>query len=75
MGESAENAIEEVDDDSWVFESLVNFIHGPIWNLPVVGFIEEKCVGKNKDLRILSGLSHDVLFLSPKFSIRTVTRT
>ncbi|CAL8111626.1 unnamed protein product [Orchesella dallaii] len=34
----AENA------DNWVFDSLVNFLHGSIWKVPVVGFIEEKSV-------------------------------
>ena len=36
----------QADDDSWVFDSLVNFLHGSIWKLPVFGFIEEKSVGK-----------------------------
>uniref|UniRef100_A0A1A9WDK9 Cilia- and flagella-associated protein 36 n=1 Tax=Glossina brevipalpis TaxID=37001 RepID=A0A1A9WDK9_9MUSC len=29
-------------DDSWVFDSLVCFLHGPIWNAPLQTFIEEK---------------------------------
>ncbi|GAB0092490.1 Cilia- and flagella-associated protein 36 [Sergentomyia squamirostris] len=30
------------DDNSWVFDSLVCFLHGPIWNAPLQTFIEEK---------------------------------
>ncbi|XP_037954615.1 cilia- and flagella-associated protein 36 [Teleopsis dalmanni] len=29
-------------EDSWVFDSLVCFLHGPIWNAPLQTFIEEK---------------------------------
>ncbi|XP_075148244.1 uncharacterized protein LOC142222150 [Haematobia irritans] len=29
-------------DDSWVFDSLVCFLHGPVWNAPLQTFIEEK---------------------------------
>ncbi|XP_055851532.1 cilia- and flagella-associated protein 36 [Episyrphus balteatus] len=30
------------EDNSWVFDSLVCFLHGPIWNAPLQTFIEEK---------------------------------
>ncbi|XP_050296709.1 cilia- and flagella-associated protein 36 [Anthonomus grandis grandis] len=30
------------DDNSWVFDSLVAFLNGPIWNAPLQSFIEEK---------------------------------
>ncbi|XP_066153017.1 cilia- and flagella-associated protein 36 [Euwallacea fornicatus] len=30
------------EDDSWVFDSLVAFLNGPIWNAPLQSFIEEK---------------------------------
>lgn len=30
------------DDNSWVFDSLVCFLHGPIWNAPLQTFVEEK---------------------------------
>lgn len=44
---SGESEIEILpEDDTWVFESLVNFLHGPLWKLPVSGFIEEKSVGE-----------------------------
>ncbi|KAL9898335.1 cilia- and flagella-associated protein 36 [Glossina fuscipes fuscipes] len=29
-------------DDSWVFDSLVCFLHGPVWNAPLQTFVEEK---------------------------------
>ncbi|KAH8251818.1 hypothetical protein KR038_008992 [Drosophila bunnanda] len=29
-------------EDSWVFDSLVCFLHGPIWNAPLQTFIEQK---------------------------------
>ena len=30
------------DDMSWVFDSLVDFLRGPIWNIPMINFIEQK---------------------------------
>ncbi|KAJ8925755.1 hypothetical protein NQ315_009603 [Exocentrus adspersus] len=30
------------DENSWVFDSLVCFLNGPIWNAPLQSFIEEK---------------------------------
>ncbi|XP_063921346.1 cilia- and flagella-associated protein 36 [Zophobas morio] len=30
------------DDNSWVFDSLVAFLNGPIWSAPLDSFIEEK---------------------------------
>ncbi|CAH1111327.1 unnamed protein product [Psylliodes chrysocephalus] len=30
------------EDNSWVFDSLVTFLNGPIWNAPLQTFIEEK---------------------------------
>lgn len=29
-------------ENSWVFDSLVCFLSGPIWNAPLQSFIEEK---------------------------------
>lgn len=34
------------DDQAWVFDSLVCFLHGPIWNAPIQNFIEEKSIGE-----------------------------
>ncbi|CAG0905210.1 unnamed protein product, partial [Darwinula stevensoni] len=32
------------EDKSWVFDSLLEFLTGPIWNIPVLTFIEERSV-------------------------------
>ncbi|XP_012545281.2 cilia- and flagella-associated protein 36 [Bombyx mori] len=32
----------EYDGNAWVFDSLVGFLHGPIWNVPLQTFIEER---------------------------------
>ncbi|KAK7074745.1 Cilia- and flagella-associated protein 36 [Halocaridina rubra] len=29
-------------DDAWVFDSLVGFLRGPVWNVPILTFIEHK---------------------------------
>merc|ERR1712088_537017 len=29
-------------EDNWVFDSLVNFLRGPIWNVPILTLIENK---------------------------------
>ncbi|KAJ2938750.1 hypothetical protein O0L34_g3366 [Tuta absoluta] len=34
--------MEQVDNNAWVFDSLVGFLHGPVWNIPLQTFIEEK---------------------------------
>lgn len=34
--------MENSEDAAWVFDSLVGFLHGPIWNAPLQTFIEEK---------------------------------
>ncbi|GBP04127.1 Cilia- and flagella-associated protein 36 [Eumeta japonica] len=30
------------ESNAWVFDSLVGFLHGPVWNVPLQTFIEEK---------------------------------
>lgn len=30
------------EETAWVFDSLVGFLHGPVWNAPLQTFIEEK---------------------------------
>ncbi|XP_042213562.1 cilia- and flagella-associated protein 36-like [Homarus americanus] len=30
------------DDNAWVLDSLVNFLRGPVWNVPILTFIEHK---------------------------------
>ncbi|XP_034834252.1 cilia- and flagella-associated protein 36 isoform X1 [Maniola hyperantus] len=34
--------MENFDNNAWVFDSLVGFLHGPVWNIPLQTFIEEK---------------------------------
>ncbi|XP_073950518.1 uncharacterized protein isoform X1 [Choristoneura fumiferana] len=34
--------MESPDGNAWVFDSLVGFLHGPVWNVPLQTFIEEK---------------------------------
>ncbi|KAL4715963.1 hypothetical protein ACJJTC_013263 [Scirpophaga incertulas] len=34
--------MENPDSNAWVFDSLVGFLHGPVWNVPLQTFIEEK---------------------------------
>ncbi|XP_076042512.1 cilia- and flagella-associated protein 36 [Oratosquilla oratoria] len=31
-----------MSEDSWVFDSLVGFLRGPVWNVPILTFIEHK---------------------------------
>lgn len=35
------------EDCSWVFDSLVGFLQGPIWNAPILTFIEQKSSGNS----------------------------
>lgn len=34
------------ENNAWVFDSLIGFLHGPIWNAPLQTFIEEKSLGE-----------------------------
>ncbi|CAH2244283.1 cilia- and flagella-associated protein 36 [Pararge aegeria] len=34
--------MENLENNAWVFDSLVGFLHGPVWNIPLQTFIEEK---------------------------------
>ena len=34
------------EGDNWVFDSLVGFLRGPVWNVPILTFIEHKSLGK-----------------------------
>lgn len=38
--------MEQLDGNAWVFDSLVGFLHGPVWNVPLQTFIEEKSLRK-----------------------------
>jgi hypothetical protein len=35
-----------MEDESWVLDSLVGFLRGPVWNVPVLTFIEHKSLSK-----------------------------
>lgn len=37
------------DDNTWVFDSLVGFLRGPVWNVPILTFIEHKSLSKCVD--------------------------
>lgn len=34
------------ESNAWVFDSLIGFLHGPVWNAPLQTFIEEKSLSK-----------------------------
>merc|ERR1712012_538078 len=42
MGVNPRQASERMADDNWVFDSLVGFLRGPVWNVPILTFIEHK---------------------------------
>jgi hypothetical protein len=39
-----------MEEDSWVLDSLVGFLRGPVWNVPVLTFIEQKSLSKKSPL-------------------------
>ncbi|XP_034484659.1 cilia- and flagella-associated protein 36 [Drosophila innubila] len=39
-------------EDSWVFDSLVCFLHGPVWNAPLQTFIEQKSLVFDPNLQM-----------------------
>ena len=42
---SKEQSKNDESEDSWVFDSLVGFLRGPVWCVPVMTFIEQKSLG------------------------------
>merc|ERR1712227_1040338 len=42
MGVNLRQASERMAEDNWVFDSLVGFLRGPVWNVPILTFIEHK---------------------------------
>ena len=44
---SKKGSKEAEDDDAWVFDSLVGFLRGPVWNVPILTFIEHKSLSKS----------------------------
>jgi len=39
---SLDTSLGMADGDNWVFDSLVGFLRGPVWNVPILTFIEHK---------------------------------
>ena len=39
-------SVEDTDPDSWIYDSLVGFLKGPVWQVPVMSFIEQKSLSK-----------------------------
>ena len=35
-------------EDAWIFDSLVGFLRGPVWHVPVLSFIEQKSLSRFK---------------------------
>lgn len=52
------------EDDSWVFDSLVAFLNGPIWNAPLQSFVEEKSLSKTTENRNLGVLMRSLQSLN-----------
>ncbi len=36
--------------DDWIFDSLIGFLRGPVWNVPILTFLEHKSLGKYSHL-------------------------
>ena len=32
-------------EDDWIFDSLIGFLRGPVWNVPILTYIEHKSLG------------------------------
>ena len=37
---------DSTDPDSWIYDSLVGFLKGPVWQVPIMSFIEQKSLSK-----------------------------
>ena len=46
MDERKRSANGEDENEQWILDSLVMYLRGPIWNMPILNFIEEKSVSK-----------------------------
>ena len=53
---SKQTSKDEETEDSWVFDSLVGFLRGPVWCVPVMTFIEQKSLGKSYVQTIVNDL-------------------
>lgn len=65
------------ESNAWVFDSLIGFLHGPVWNAPLQTFIEEKSTGKlNKGIFFpLENVNFFTAQFPIKFSIRMKVMT
>ena len=34
------------ENADWILESLVSYLSSPVWNVPILNFMEQKSVGK-----------------------------
>ena len=50
------------ESDNWVFDSLVGFLRGPVWNVPILTFIEHKSLGKEGYMKV--NLSLNIFLIS-----------
>lgn len=41
------------ENNAWVFDSLIGFLHGPVWNAPLQTFIEEKSLSKRINITFI----------------------
>lgn len=49
------------ESNAWVFDSLIGFLHGPVWNAPLQTFIEEESLSKISFYVISVGFFTDLL--------------
>lgn len=58
--------MENLENNAWVFDSLVGFLHGPVWNIPLQTFIEEKSLREHIFFLFLHAI---IDFFSSNFSL------
>lgn len=49
-------------DSDWILDSLVAYLRGPIWVMPILTFIEQKSVGKS--LLLMNTLVYGLMILT-----------
>lgn len=54
------------EETAWVFDSLVGFLHGPVWNAPLQTFIEEKSLSMQGIISNLQNRQINYSFLVQK---------
>jgi len=45
----SETNMEDSSSSDWILDSLVTYLRGPIWIMPILNFIEQKSVGIKKN--------------------------